>query len=237
MNDILDLHTHTLASGHAYNTIMEMAAAAKDAGLQILGITEHAPQMPGSCHIYYFENLRVVPRSLYGVRLLLGTELNINDLEGHVDLPESVLKQMDICIASMHKPCIQAGSRQENTRAYRLVMENPYVTVIGHPDDGKMPVDYEELARGAAKAHVLLELNNSSLRPGSFRLNSWENAKTMLKYCEKYGARVVMDSDAHVMVDVGNHGYCLTLLEETGFPKELVVNCSAALLEEYLVKQ
>ena len=44
MNDILDLHTHTLASGHAYNTIMEMAAAAKDAGLQFLGITEHAPQ-------------------------------------------------------------------------------------------------------------------------------------------------------------------------------------------------
>jgi len=234
VNDILDLHTHTLASGHAYNTIMEMAAAAKDAGLQILGITEHAPQMPGSCHIYYFENLKVVPRSLYGVRLLLGTELNINDLEGHVDLPENVLKQMDICVASMHKPCIQVGSRQENTRAYRLVMENPYVTIIGHPDDGKMPVDYEELAKGAAEAHVLLELNNSSLRPGSFRLNSQENAKTMLKYCEKYGARVVMDSDAHVMTDVGNHGYCLTLVEETGFPKELVVNYSAALLEEYL---
>ena len=234
MNDILDLHTHTLASGHAYNTIMEMAAAAKEAGLQILGITEHAPQMPGSCHIYYFENLKVVPRSLCGVRVLLGTELNINDLEGHVDLPESVLKQMDICVASMHKPCIQVGSRQENTRAYRLVMENPYVTVIGHPDDGKMPVDYEELARGAAEAHVLLELNNSSLRPGSFRLNSRENVKTMLKYCEKYGARVVMDSDAHVMTDVGNHEYCLALMEETGLPGELVVNGSAALLEEYL---
>lgn len=234
MNDILDLHTHTLASGHAYNTLMEMAAAARDAGLQILGITEHAPQMPGSCHIYHFENLRVVPRSLYGVRLLLGAELNINDLEGHVDLPESVLKQMDICVASMHKPCIQVGSRQENTRAYRLVMENPYVSVIGHPDDGKMPVDYEELARGASEAHVLLELNNSSLRPGSFRLNSQENARTMLKYCEKYGARVVMDSDAHVMTDVGNHEYCLALVEETGFPRELVVNDSAALLEEYL---
>ena len=234
MKDILDLHTHTLVSGHAYNTMTEMAKAAGEAGLEILGITEHAPQMPGSCHIYYFENLRVVPRSMYGVRLLLGVELNINDLEGHVDLPESVLKQMDICIASMHRPCIQIGSKQENTRAYRLVMENPYVTVIGHPDDGKMPVDYEELAREAARAHVLLELNNSSFRPGGFRKDSWENAGTMLKYCEKYGARVVMDSDAHVMTDVGNHQYCQRLVEETGFPEELVINHSPRLLEEYL---
>ena len=59
---VLDLHTHTVASGHAYCTIHEMAAAAAGKGLEILGITEHAPAMPGTCHNFYFHNLKVVPR-------------------------------------------------------------------------------------------------------------------------------------------------------------------------------
>lgn len=43
----IDTHTHTLASGHAYNTMNEMAKAAADKGLKGLAITEHAPEMPG----------------------------------------------------------------------------------------------------------------------------------------------------------------------------------------------
>ena len=43
---VLDSHTHTLASGHAYNTITEMAQAAADKGLSLLAITEHGPAMP-----------------------------------------------------------------------------------------------------------------------------------------------------------------------------------------------
>ena len=54
MNFLLDLHTHTLASGHAYSTITEMVHAAAMAGLHMLGITEHAPKMPGTCQLYYF---------------------------------------------------------------------------------------------------------------------------------------------------------------------------------------
>ena len=52
MRDILDVHTHTIASGHAYNTIYEMARAAAEKGLELLGITEHAPTMPGTCQLF-----------------------------------------------------------------------------------------------------------------------------------------------------------------------------------------
>lgn len=65
----IDTHTHTLASGHAYNTIREMARAAKEKGLKALAITEHAPEMPGSCHLFYFVNLRVLPRELEGIKI------------------------------------------------------------------------------------------------------------------------------------------------------------------------
>ena len=42
--------------------------------------------MPGTCHKYYFDNLKVVPREMYGIQLLLGSEVNILDAQGSVDL-------------------------------------------------------------------------------------------------------------------------------------------------------
>ena len=45
----LDVHTHTIVSGHAYSTMQEMAREAAERGLKILGITEHAPGIPGTC--------------------------------------------------------------------------------------------------------------------------------------------------------------------------------------------
>ena len=44
---LLDTHTHTVASGHAYSSLQEMAKAAADMGLEVLGITEHGPSVPG----------------------------------------------------------------------------------------------------------------------------------------------------------------------------------------------
>ena len=79
MKDYADLHTHTIASGHAYGTITEMVHAAALKDLPILGITEHAPSMPGSCGEMQFCNFKVIPPVLEGVRLLFGCELNIVD--------------------------------------------------------------------------------------------------------------------------------------------------------------
>ena len=54
LNIIADLHTHTLASGHAYGTIREMAKAASNKGLLAYGHSDHAPGIPGTCHPFYF---------------------------------------------------------------------------------------------------------------------------------------------------------------------------------------
>ena len=80
-----DTHSHTLASGHAYSTIKEMAAAAEAKGLKALALTEHAPKMPGTCGLFYFQNLDVVPRKCGGIRLLMGAEVNIMDETGRID--------------------------------------------------------------------------------------------------------------------------------------------------------
>ena len=155
----IDTHTHTLASGHAYNTLNEMAQAAADKGLKGLAITEHAPEMPGTCHLFYFQNLRIVPRKKYGIELLLGTELNIMNAQGETDLPDSVLERLDIAIASIHMPCFKDERTIDNvTAAYEKVMEHPYVDIIGHPDDGRFPVDMKRLVKKAKETGTLTDV-------------------------------------------------------------------------------
>ena len=234
MRDVLDTHTHTLASGHAYSTIRENAHMAAKKGLELLAITEHAPYMLGTCHDYYFQNLKVVDRNAYDVPLLLGAELNILDTRGRVDLELSTLKQMDLAIASMHAPCYKPGSKEENTEAVLNVMKNPYVNIIGHPDDVRYPLDYLAVVQGAKEYGVLLELNNSSLSPVSYRKRAREMDTEMLRLCVRYQVPIVMGSDAHVDTDVGNHQWALDLLEELDFPEALVVNADPERLKPYI---
>lgn len=236
MKYVLDVHSHTLASGHAYNTIREMACAAKDRGLEVLGITEHAPQMPGTCHDFYFSNLKVVSRKMCGIELLLGVELNILDFNGNIDLSEDLLKRMDIVIASMHAPCISPGTREENTRAYINVMKNPYVNIIGHPDDRRYPVDMEALVLASKESGVLLELNNSSLNPNGARQDARGNDIEMLQYCKKYNVPIIIGSDAHIDSEVGRHDLAVQLISEISFPEELIINRSVSELMKYLKK-
>ena len=236
MRYVLDAHTHTLASGHAYSTIREMAKAASEKGLELLGITEHSMKMPGTCQLFYFENLQMAQRELYGVELYLGTEMNIMDYEGHVDMQEKTLDKMDIVIASMHIPCVKPGTREENTNAYLEVMKNPYLHIIGHPDDARYPVDYLALVQSAKEHRVLLEVNNNSLDPRCGRQGGEENIRIMLKYCMEYQAPIIVDSDAHADYLVGNHVYAERILEELGFPETLVVNRSVEEFKKYVNK-
>lgn len=223
----IDTHTHTLVSGHAYNTLREMAHMAAEKGLKGLAVTDHAPKMPGSTGLYYFQNLRVVPREMYGIRLLLGVELNIMDEEGTIDLPEGVVEDLDISIASIHTPCF-AGERTKETvtKAYVNIMKQSCVDIIGHPDDGRFPVDYEMLVKAAKETGTLLEVNDTSLSPKGFRQNTKANAKEMLEYCKKYETMVVLGTDAHVDVSIAEYHYAEEVLSETGFPEELIANTS-----------
>ena len=234
MKDILDVHMHTLMSGHAYSTIREMTAAAKKNGLELIGITEHAPMMPGTCHEIYFHNFKVIARDAYEVPLLLGSELNIIDYKGNVDLKDDVLAKLDYAIASLHEPCLDPGSIEENTAAVIGAMKNPYIKIIGHPDNGNYPLDYEAVVKAAKEYNILLEVNNSSYHPLSGRSNSRKNALIMLDLCKRYEVSVIMDSDAHIDLDVGNHEFSQSVLSEANFPESLVVNTDVKKFQKFL---
>lgn len=226
MKDVLDVHVHTTASIHAYSTFSECIAVAKKKKLEVIGIADHAPSVPGAIHSFYFVNFKMIPREAYGIRIAMGAELNIIDYSGSTDLKAQILKRLDYGIASLHRECIESGSVAENTAAIIGAMRNPHVVIIGHPDNPQFPADLDAIARAAADNQVLLEVNNSSYLPNGHRLGSADNAKIMLAACKKYGTKVIMGSDAHIDLDVGNHELSQKVLAENNFPEELVVNTS-----------
>ena len=226
MHFVLDTHTHTLASVHAYSTIQEMAVAASEKGLALLGISEHGPAMEGTCNEIYYRNLKVIPDTIHGVEMLFGTESNIIDFDGNVDISTRSFDCLDYGIASMHINCITPGSKEENTRACLCAMENPYINILGHPDDSRFELDYPEIVRYAKETSTLLEVNNSSLSPETFRYNTRNNYYEMLTLCAKHQVPIIVNSDAHISYDVGNFTYAMEVLEELHFPEELVANVS-----------
>ncbi len=234
MSYVMDLHTHTIASGHAYSTLQENIEAARERGLKFLGLSEHGPAMMGGPGPLYFQNYKIIPREYGELRLFCGIEANITDYEGHLDLDHCMLSRLDYCIASMHTLIVPPGSAKENTRAAILAMENPLVKILGHPDDSRYPMDYEELVRAAVRLHVALEVNNSSLHPLASRQGAGENIRRLLEACLRHGASVILGTDSHISSSVGDFTQVDQLLRETDFPGELIINTDPSRIGEVI---
>ena len=234
MKILLDVHTHTVASGHAFSTLQEMVRTAADKGLQILGITEHTGDIAGTCSPIYFRNLPVVPRLMYGVELLLGAEMNIVDYEGSLDLEEEYFKFLDIRIAGLHSLCYRPGTVEQNTEAMIGAIRNPHVHIISHPGDGTAEVDFEPIVLASKEHHTLLEINNSSLNPVRKKLTARDNNLTILRLCKKYEVPVILGSDAHISFDIARYDHIYELLQETRFPEELILNDKVEAFKKFI---
>lgn len=232
---IADLHTHTVASGHSYSTILEYAEYAKKAGLKYLAMTDHGPAMPGGPHIYFFENLKMVPDVLCGVNIIRGAEANIISSDGKLDIPERTIKNLDFVLFTFHPRCgYEDQGADKNTEVMISVMANPYVSAIAHLENPKFKVNYEAVVAEAHKRGILIEVNNSSYisRPGTR-----DESLKFLKEAKRIGAKVCLGTDAHICTMVGKFDYALGLVREAGIPIENIVNTSDKLLKQYVLNR
>lgn len=243
---LADIHTHCIASGHGtQDTITDMARAAAERSLQVLGLSDHGPATPGAADSSYFRNLLLAERKRFGVSLLYGAELNILNGNGDVDLDDSLIQALDYAFVSIHPPTFHAdtqagtaasGTRPKadttvsNTDAYIRAMRHPGVRFLGHPDDGRFPVDYERLLSAARENHVYPEINNASLMPDAYRTDGRRNSMQILSLCKKMQLPVLLSSDSHGKRHVGDMKYILPLLIECDFPQKLVLNSSLEML-------
>lgn len=218
----VDLHVHTIASGHAYSTLAENAAAAAARGLRGIGMTDHGPALPGGPHPYHFAALRFVPASLHGVRILRGIEANIVG-PGEIDLPEHLLHQLELVMAGFHEDCgFHGRDAEENTAALVLLMERRKIQVLTHSGNPVFPINAEVVVKKAAETGVAIEINNASFSLS--RSGSVENCRMIAQWCARYGAPVAIGSDAHIAQGIGEFEQALEAAQAGGVRWEQIVN-------------
>jgi len=196
-----DLHMHsTWSDGRA--DIRTMAEAARARGYSHIAITDHSAYI-GLTHGLDAERLRAQRREIAALnaayaaqgipfRILCGVEVDMTP-EGSLALPDDVLAELDIVVASAHIQLRQ--SPEAATERLLRAVRNPHVDIIGHPV-GRMlgsregaPVDIDALARAAAEHGVLLEVNS-----GPTRLDLEGPA---VRRALELGATIAINSDAH----------------------------------------
>ena len=228
---VADLHTHTLASPHAYSTLTENATAAAALGMIAVACTDHGPKVRDGMHPWHFGNLRILPDRIAGIRHLRGAEVNILDFEGALDLSEERLEALEIVIASMHQGTMPFGTTEEITAAWLAVAANPHVDIIGHCGTPEYAFDYEAVIPVFGQCGKVVEINEGTFR---VRRKSLETCGRIAKLCMRHGVRVAVTSDAHYHEHVGRTEQAVALLGEIGFPKELIINSSQEQFEAFL---
>jgi putative hydrolase len=234
MRIAIDTHTHTVASGHAYSTVYELAMGARKSRLDGFVLTDHGPALPGGTHPYHFSNLRILPERIRGVRFYRGVEANILDLDGRLDLGDDYLVQLHFAYAGLHEICFPPRSEADNTAALVAALRNPLVDAVSHPGNSVFPADIRAVVLAAKEYGKAIEINNGSFR---VRQGSLERCAEFARLCAETGALVVCGSDAHYWSDVGRVDQALALLKRVGIKREQLINATTASFEAFLARR
>ncbi len=234
MRIAVDTHTHTVASGHAYSTVDELARGARRRGLKGFVLTDHGPGLPGGPHPYHFSNMRVLPPRIHGVRFFRGVEANVLDLRGGLDLGRDYLAQLHFAYAGLHEVCFDSRGEAGTTEALVAALRDPFVDAVSHPGNPRYPVDIAAVVGAAKAAGKAIEINSGSFR---VRAGSASRCAEFARECVRQGALVVCGSDAHYWRDVGRLDEALAVLDEAGADPELVINSSLARFEAFLARR
>jgi len=197
-----DVHMHTHATdGH--NSIREMADAALERGYQYIAITDHSKNLAmtngldEARALAHVKAIRQVDRDLEAefpgkLRVFPGIEVDILG-DGALDLPDEVLAEMDVVIASVHTLLNQP--RQEMTERVLRAIENPYVRILGHPTGRLLlrrepfEIDLPTVLKRCAELGVAVEHNAA---PERLDLNDRD-----LRLAKELGCKIVINTDAH----------------------------------------
>ena len=197
-----DLHAHTKETdGH--KSLEEMAKAAKDRGYEYIAVTEHSKKVAMAKGLDA-ERLRKqitainrLNEKLEGITVLKGIEVDILK-DGSLDLPDAILKELDLTVCSVHYN--RNLSEKEQTERIIRAMDNPYFNILGHPTgrliNEREPyrVDIKKIMEAARDRGCFLEIN---AHPDRLDLPS--------RYCKMakdMGLKMVISTDAHSLADL-----------------------------------
>jgi putative hydrolase len=208
----VDIHVHTVASGHAFGTVGELVSIADERGMSVLGISDHGPSMAGAPHEGYFTMASDIHRWGGSPKILLGCEANIIDCQGRLDLAQDTLRKLDYVMAGLHGRTpydVVANTLSNNTQAVLACLEAYAPDVLTHPLNPAFPIDLSLVVPTAARLGVALEINSRILwNASTFQLAEHER---FLKFAAGEGASLILSSDAHIPSLVGDMTAFLSL--------------------------
>ncbi|MFO8010422.1 MAG: DNA polymerase/3'-5' exonuclease PolX [Dehalococcoidia bacterium] len=192
-----DLHVHTRATdGQA--TVEEMARAAMEKGYEYLAITDHSKKVTVAKGLdanrlrEQIKEIDSVNQKLDGITILKGIEVDILE-DGSLDLPDDVLKELDLVIGAVHYKFNLSGEKQ--TERIIRAMENPYFSILAHPTSRMInqrepyEIDMERVIKAAREKGRALEIN---AQPDRLDLND-----VHCRMAREMGVRVVVSTDSH----------------------------------------
>jgi len=218
-------HCHTVASdGH--NTLEEMAEAARELGLEYLGIADHSRssvQGHGIAAGKLLEQvaaIRKLNKKFDGFRLFAGVECDILR-DGSLDFPDEVLSQLDYVVASVHS--VFNLSESEMTQRVMRALKNPFVTMLAHPTGRLLlkrdpyRIDIPAVLDAAARTGTWIELNAAPKRL-DLDWRWWPLAK-------QKGVKCVINPDAHRTARLQDLWFGIGMARKGWLTKNDVVNC------------
>src|SRR5438876_2363092 len=219
-------HCHTLASdGH--NTLEEMAEAARELGLEYLGIADHSRSsvqgrgISAEKLLAQAAAIQKLNKTFDGFRLFAGVECDILR-DGSLDFPDEVLSQLDYVVASVHS--VFNLSESEMTQRVIRALENPFVTMLAHPTGRLLlkrdpyQIDIPAVLDAGARTGTWVELNAAPKRL-DLDWRSWPLAK-------QKGVKCVINPDAHRTERLQDLWFGIGIARKGWLTKDDVVNCS-----------
>ena len=189
-----------------------MVHAAKRKGYQYIAITDHSKGLGiarGLDEKRLREQMALIDdanRSLQDFQILKGIEVDIRG-DGTLDLPDSILSELDIVLASIHSGFRQ--SREQITARLLSAVRNPLVGIIAHPtgrllgERDPYDADMEAVLREAAARGVAMEVN---AHPDRLDLSDYH-----VRMAKRYGVPLVISTDAHVNANFDYMEYGVTI--------------------------
>jgi DNA polymerase (family 10) len=218
------LHCHTSYSDGS-NTVEELAIACRTAGFDYLGVTDHsqAAAYAGGLRpedlARQADEIDEVNSRLEGFRVLKGVEADILQ-DGQVDYEDRVLERLDFVIASVHSR-FNMGEKEMTARML-AAMDNPYLTIIGHPTGRLLlsrdpyPIDLDKVMEKAAATGVALEINAD---PHRLDLD-WR----VLREAKESGVAISIGADAHSIAGIGYVEYGVGMARKGWLGRDNILN-------------
>ena len=218
----IDLHIHTIHSGHAYGTFYDVVNEAKKKKMQMIAITDHGPSMPGVTGSIHFLTGHRVP-AYKDLKILWGCEANIVDGDGNIDLDEFTQNKVDIILAAVHlsSPYKNLG-KEKNTQAIMNALKNPHIKILAHPTHQQCEYDLDKICLAAIKNNVLLELDLAYIK--DYGEKDLEKFRRLVQIVRENKAKLIVDSDAHFLHEIGDDSVLKTYSQKIGLTPDLIIN-------------